>query len=79
MTAAPRRVTSSRARGRPFWCLWQLHGLDAAPSLLKQWPAAVPAEGHPGALVAHHNSDDVLHLVRLLGLGDEIAPERNGS
>jgi hypothetical protein len=25
--------------------------------------------------VAHHNSDDVLHLVRLLGLGDEVAPE----
>src|ERR1700722_20008769 len=60
----------------PFWYLWQLDGLHAAPSLLKQRPAAVPPQGHARALVAHHNSDDVLHLVRLLGLGDEVAPER---
>src|ERR1700727_1784535 len=56
--------------------LWQPHRLDAAPSLLKQGAAAVPPQGHTGALVAYHNSDDVLHLVRLLGLGDEVAPER---
>jgi hypothetical protein len=37
------------------------------------------ARGSPSdsvALVTHHNSDDMLHLVRLLGLGDEVAPER---
>ena len=38
-------------------------------------PAAVPPQGHPGALLAHDHVD-VLHLVRLLGLGDEVAPER---